>query len=399
MLNIRRFRFQPVAVVLSLVLLLVPASAVAQVPQIGPPWAGSLPPPGGVALLTVSRAVSTASLSARLEQEGCAPVTLAIAEGGRWTTYIPGAPPFVNDRFPAELEAGTHFAVRCSEEGRPLTLGVEDDGRTVFLDVHDQLHVNLPSNPSTGYAWRTVGEVPASVLESLGEPTFTGPGIPGASGTMMFRFLAAGPGLVELHLVHDRPFEPDSTTAEWSVTVLVRGQQAIAWSGEVRSQPQAPPDALYLELRVPRLEEGSVPPGVGIRGSDGATTNLLEAVANTGEEVLVWGELTCGVVDYGDCRIDATVIRRTSDDTETISSPVVGWSGFILQDEGADDLFQLDGTHPVQYGVAGGTPDVEAQLMEALEGGLHVRIWGELVAPVDDVNNTRITVERLALAP
>lgn len=335
-----------------------------------------------------------------MEQEGCPPTALAVTADGRWSMYIPGAPRFVNERFPAALEVGTVFAVRCSEDGRPITLTEEDDGRTVFLDVHDQLHVSLTANPSTGYAWRSIDEIPPSVLEALGEPAFVSPGIPGASGTMSFEFLAAGPGLVEMRLVYDRTFEPGSTAAEWSVTVLVRGQQTVAWSGQVRTQPQAAPGALYLELSVPRLEEGAVPPGAGIRGSDGATTNLLNALANTGDEVLVWGELTCGVVDYGDCRIDAAAIKRAGDDTPTTSSPVVGWSGFIFEDEGqAEDLFQLDGIFPVQYGVAGGTLDVELQLREALEGGQHVRIWGELVAPVDDVNSTRISVERVSLVP
>lgn len=383
---------------------LIPGLLVAQVPQIEPPWNGTIPPAGGVASLAMTRADSPSALATRLEDEGCRAPVLALTQSGRWLVYAPSAPAFVNARVPSTLEAGRAFLVRCAEADQPIVLGEEDAGRTVRADVRTTIRVALPANPSTGYNWRLAEPLPTTVLTQIGEPEFVGPGLPGAGGTLTFEFLVTGPGVANLHLVYDRSFEPASVIDEWSVTIIVQGQQAVAWLGEVKSQPQAAPGARYLELRVPLLEEGAVPPGVGVRGSDGATSNLLASLVDTGTEVLVWGELTCGVADYGDCRVDVTTVTATTatDAAAAPTSPVVGWAGTIRALGGAsdmEDLFQLDGPLPLQYGIAGASEDIEDQLAEAREQGQHIRIWGTLEPLADDVNRTRIIVTEIGLAP
>ena len=315
--------------------------------------------------------------------------------------HVPSTPAIVNVNFPATLPAATPFALRCAMPDVPVVLRTADDQSTLHLPVRGHLQVVLPANPSTGYAWRIEPELPTSVLAPLGDPTFRpASSADGAGGTITLDFFANGPGLVELHLVYDRTFASAPPLHEWTVTVIVSGQQTIAWLGEVRSQPAAPPTARYLELRVPALEEGAVPSGAGIAGSDGASSNAIEAYTNTGTDVLVWGELTCGLVDYGNCRIDATSILLTTAESSRDPYPVVGWRGTVgTLPDGTADYFQLAGHFPVQYGITGVDFDLEAQLTEVGTNGTRIRIWGELHAPADDTNRVRIVVTKLAVAP
>lgn len=386
-----------VAVSLALVVALLPTTTDAQAPQVDQPWQGALPGEG-VALLAMTRDESSSAVAARLQQEGCNVTSMAVTETGEWLVFVPGAPDFVNTSFPATLGAGRGFAVRCAPATEPLALTEADDGRTVQRAVHQTLRVSLPANPSTGYAWRVDPDLPPSVLVQVGEPETVSPPMPGAPGVTSFEFLATGPGLVPLRLVYDRTFEADSAIDEWSVTVIVTGQQAVAWLGEIRTQPQAAPGARYLEIRSPLLDEGALPRGVAIQGSDGATANAIEALTDTGAEVLAWGELTCGVAAYGGCRLEATSIVDIATDQVLPPSPVVGWAGTVRA-IGAQDLFQLEGELPIQYGIQGATDDVQAQLDEARATGQGIRLWGELRSLVDDVNQTRIVVTEIGLAP
>jgi hypothetical protein len=70
-------------------------------------------PSEGVAILQTSTATTPAELTTSLIDLGCAPVGIAIADGGAWLIHIPGAPAFVNATFPATLPAGQLFLVRC----------------------------------------------------------------------------------------------------------------------------------------------------------------------------------------------------------------------------------------------------------------------------------------------
>jgi inhibitor of cysteine peptidase len=392
-----------VLVILTTCAIVLPVAVSAQAPQLDPPWTGVLPPPDGLGILQASREAEALEIVARLRQEGCNAASLAVTEEGAWLTFVPGAPAFVNTSFPATLAVGQVFIVRCGAENAPVVVRTGDDGATIHLAVHAHLTVALPANPSTGYAWRIDPELPATVLSPIGEPTFVPrSALVGAPGTTTLEFLATGPGLVELRLVYDRVFEAAPPEATWTATVTVSGQQTVAWLGEIRTQPAARPDARYLELRQPALPEGSVPAGAGIVGSDGATSNAIAAFSDTGQEVLVWGELTCGVIDYGDCRIDATTILLASTAPVVEPYPVIGWLGTIGSlpaSEGPGDYFQLAGRFPVQYGIAGETLELQAQLVEARELGQRLRVWGTLHAPVDDVNHTRIVVTEIALAP
>lgn len=373
----------------------------AQVPQISPPWSGDLPENGGLALLVATRDVTPDALDSRLREEGCRTVLIATTEAGEWRVYVVGAPPFVNAEASSTLVQGQPFVVRCADPGTPLVLREADADSTVHVRVGDELRVVLPSNPTTGYAWRVDPSPPTAVLEQIGEPEFTPESdLLGAGGLMTLTFRVTGPGSLTLRLIEDRVFETAPPLRVWSVTLTASGQQPIAWLGEIKNQPAAAPGTRYFELRVPALLEGSVPPGVGLQASDGATANAIEALVDTGTEILLWGEMTCGVADYGGCRVDALTIREADSVSDVLTTPVTGWAGTLgILPGGALDYFQLDGPLPVQYGVSGATAEVEEQLREARELGQHIRIWGALSAPSDDVNRARIVVSEVGLAP
>lgn len=83
------------------------------------PFAGTLPPPGGAALLVTSTALPAADLANAIIDEGCTLRLMAVTDAGRWLLYIPGAPALVNAAFPTSLTSGTPFVVLCEPEPTP----------------------------------------------------------------------------------------------------------------------------------------------------------------------------------------------------------------------------------------------------------------------------------------
>lgn len=81
-----------------------------------PPFTGTLPPPGGVALLITSAPVSATDLSVAIIDAGCTLRLMAVTGGGQWVIYIPGAPALVNAAFPPSLASGAPFVILCERE-------------------------------------------------------------------------------------------------------------------------------------------------------------------------------------------------------------------------------------------------------------------------------------------
>lgn len=71
-------------------------------------------PRSGMGLSATGEALTPAETVTALAARGCAATTLAVAQGGRFISYIPGAPAFVNATFPATLPSGQFLAYRCS---------------------------------------------------------------------------------------------------------------------------------------------------------------------------------------------------------------------------------------------------------------------------------------------
>lgn len=101
------------AVALALVAVFaLPVTAAAQMPATEV-YRGSVPSAGGIALLSVPERVARQDVVAALRRNGCEPTTLALSVQGQLVAYIPGAPEFVNSRFPTSLAAGSALVARC----------------------------------------------------------------------------------------------------------------------------------------------------------------------------------------------------------------------------------------------------------------------------------------------
>jgi inhibitor of cysteine peptidase len=97
----------------------------------------------------------------------------------------------------------------CSSEENGRTLTVENAGQTIEMNVGDIFTVELEGNPSTGYTWE-VAEMDTALLKQVGEMEFeTDNDLVGASGVLILRFEAIGPGETALILVYHRPWEED----------------------------------------------------------------------------------------------------------------------------------------------------------------------------------------------
>jgi inhibitor of cysteine peptidase len=108
---------------------------------------------------------------------------------------------------------------------KPITLVDAPSGQHVDLRRDQEMILQLPANPSTGYRWHI--ELTASaVLDELDReqfvPTSTTGGAAGAGGLSVWRFRAARSGTDLLRLVYQRPFKttvPPAKSVVYTITV------------------------------------------------------------------------------------------------------------------------------------------------------------------------------------
>ncbi len=121
---------------------LAAAPAAAQEPEL---VSGEVPQEG-FALMRVEQTASPQQVRTVLQERGCALVSMAITVQGRFVTYVPGAPAFVNASFPATMAATTAFVVRCepAQSGDQFGLEAVDqmdrEGYGVIRDVRVASH-------------------------------------------------------------------------------------------------------------------------------------------------------------------------------------------------------------------------------------------------------------------
>ncbi len=94
---------------------------------------------------------------------------------------------------------------------------------SIAVRVGQTFVIGLPSNPSTGYAWRMSGALTQSKLAYLGT-TYLGPNTTrvGAGGTDLYLFTAKQAGTYTLTFSYSRPWEagvPAAKTATFAVAV------------------------------------------------------------------------------------------------------------------------------------------------------------------------------------
>jgi inhibitor of cysteine peptidase len=112
-------------------------------------------------------------------------------------------------------------AVGCSASG-PKVLGEDDDGTEVSVKVGEQLVVELPSNPTTGFSWTVADGGPLTQVGEAEYATEAAPDVVGAGGTETFTFDAKKAGSGTLTLEYRRPWETGVEAEDvWSATITV----------------------------------------------------------------------------------------------------------------------------------------------------------------------------------
>lgn len=176
------------------------------------------------------------------------------------------------------------------------------------------------------------------------------------------------------------------------------GIPVVGWLGYVVSTSEGAQFDDYLVL---------VPEGTGEFGLEGMDESIeaqivaLRDQEEPGKYANFWGTLTCDVIDYGGCQLLVTRIRSGIEITEP--EPIEGWEGKIYSNEpGAQfsHYFVLDGDYPVRYGIASyiaenGWPIYKEELENQRDSGQTIRVSGDLVCGVPDVNGCQIQVKRL----
>ena len=112
------------------------ASAQTPVPiaaPIGGGFSGVPPRAGGAGLLITTETSSPTGLANTLRDAGCETLTFASIDDGLWSSYVAGAPDFVNEPFPVLLASDTPFSVRCLE----VVALVDPTNETFGLDGGD----------------------------------------------------------------------------------------------------------------------------------------------------------------------------------------------------------------------------------------------------------------------
>jgi hypothetical protein len=187
-----------------------PGAANAQTVTMGGGFAGVPPLTGGIALLVTTEDSAPAALANTLRDAGCQTVTVSTAPNAAWSSYVPGAPSFVNDDFPGTVRAGTPFAVRClqaiplidppnatySLDGGPVTLTDGESATQAAPGSLTEIITELTIRQSYAYLDADGIADAASVLSYQ----------PGGSGTFSYLSVVptASPGPAPTVLLGDR---------------------------------------------------------------------------------------------------------------------------------------------------------------------------------------------------
>lgn len=184
-----------------------------------------------------------------------------------------------------------------------------------------------------------------------------------------------------------------TATYEPAETECLNEENVSGWLGYVSSLPVGSQydDKLVLE-----------PEGTGELGISGTTDELEAEIVSLrdkeppGKYAHFWGMLHCDVADVNGCQLAVSRVRYGASATE--AEPVEGWEGTLTNgvfNGGASKVFILKGRYPMQYSIDSVDPAIKDQLEVIAGGEVDVRVWGELLTGVPDVNGSRIQVTRL----
>ncbi len=107
----------------------------------------------------------------------------------------------------------------ASPVDEPVIVGTDGNGQSRTLSVGQELAVALPDNPSSGYVWQ-LSPIDQGVLHQEGTPQFRSNNpMPGAAGTSVWTFTAAGRGHTTLRLISVRAGSAPAQTFTENITV------------------------------------------------------------------------------------------------------------------------------------------------------------------------------------
>ena len=177
-------------------------------------------------------------------------------------------------------------------------------------------------------------------------------------------------------------------------------QPVTAWVGSIHGLPPGDLYDDYVEW---------IPSGIGETGLQGTTPDLEAAIfelrdaSGVGQFVHLWGNLQCGVDDYGGCRLLVSDLQYGVFQTQ---DPFDGWTGTVTcshfnsgPDYTCGNSFTLSGPYAVQFGLWSPDPALLAQLENLRDSATEIRISGTLLAGVPDVNGTQLQVSTLEIIP
>ena len=120
------------------------------------------------------------------------------------------------------LSAVVVAALLAACGGADVTVGEEDNGSGVELEVGQTLEVSLEENPTTGFAWNLT-EPPDPAVIAPTDDDFEGsdPYSEGAGGTRTLLYEAVGAGQTEMLLEYYFQTESDDVNQTFSLTVTV----------------------------------------------------------------------------------------------------------------------------------------------------------------------------------
>jgi hypothetical protein len=168
-----------------------------------------------------------------------------------------------------------------------------------------------------------------------------------------------------------------------------------AWLGHIASLPQGSQFDDFVILS---------PEGTGEFGLIGANAEIeaeilsLRDAQGAHEFVHLWGALACLGQDYNNCQL---VVDRLQYGANFSEEQVTDWVGTIKShtfNGGASYVFVLSGNYPIWYSIRSSQDQaLQAQIETLADSGSMVRVSGQLLVGVPDVNGTRIEASQLEL--
>jgi len=107
-------------------------------------------------------------------------------------------------------------------DAKQIQIIEEDNGETVTIARGGTFVIQLPGNPTTGYAWQVAGG-DRMIVRQFSKPRYKADSkLVGAGGMFTFQFKGVSKGRTDLRLVYRRPWEKKEKPARtFDLTVVV----------------------------------------------------------------------------------------------------------------------------------------------------------------------------------